>query len=145
MTYMKRIMLIGCTGAGKTTLIQALEGAALSYSKTQSVEYLDKYIDTPGEYSENRWMRGNLQVAGMGADIIAFVQCSTDTQAVFVNGFRYFFTLPVIGVITKVDDPAADVEYAREMLILAGVEEFYSVSAFTGEGLEELRAVLERR
>jgi ethanolamine utilization protein EutP len=54
---MARVMLIGRTGAGKTTLIQALEGMALDYSKTQAVEYLDKYIDTPGEYSENRWMR----------------------------------------------------------------------------------------
>jgi len=139
---MKRVMLIGRTGAGKTTLIQALEGAALKYGKTQAVEYLDKYIDTPGEYSENRWMRGHLQVTGAEADIVAFVQCSTDTQAVFINGFRYFFPLPVIGIITKIDAPDADLDYARLMLQMAGVDEFYCVSAFTGEGLEELRAVL---
>jgi ethanolamine utilization protein EutP len=139
---MARVMLIGRTGAGKTTLIQALEGMALDYSKTQAVEYLDKYIDTPGEYSENRWMRGHLQVTGTEADIVAFVHCSTDTQPVFINGFRYFFPIPVIGIITKVDHPEADVEYARRMLMMAGVDEFYCVSAFTGEGLEELRAAL---
>ncbi|MFZ5975513.1 MAG: EutP/PduV family microcompartment system protein [Bacillota bacterium] len=142
---MKRVMLMGCTGAGKTTLIQALRGEALVYGKTQAVDYVDRYIDTPGEFSENRWMRGYLQVAGSGADIIAFVQSATDTQAMFTNGYRSFFNAPVIGIVTKIDHPEADVEYAREMLELAGVEEIYPVSAFTQEGLIELRAVLEQQ
>ena len=47
---MKRIILMGAIGCGKTTLCQALQGKELIYDKTQAVEFHTEMIDTPGVY-----------------------------------------------------------------------------------------------
>lgn len=45
----KRIILIGHSAAGKTTLCQYLSHEALRYCKTQTVQILNQnMIDTPG-------------------------------------------------------------------------------------------------
>ena len=51
---MKRILLVGTIGCGKTTLCQALNGMALEYKKTQAIEVVNTTIDTPGEYLEKK-------------------------------------------------------------------------------------------
>ena len=51
---MRKIMFIGRTGAGKTTLTQALKGEDITYQKTQDVQHFNAIIDTPGEYCENK-------------------------------------------------------------------------------------------
>ena len=47
---MRKIMFIGRTGAGKTTLTQALKGEDITYQKTQDVQHFNAIKDTPGEY-----------------------------------------------------------------------------------------------
>ena len=49
-----KLMLVGKTGVGKTTLTQRLNKEKLEYKKTQMVDYIGEIIDTPGEYIENR-------------------------------------------------------------------------------------------
>ena len=49
---MKRLILMGRSEAGKTTLTQALKGETITYKKTQYVNYFDVIIDTPGEYAQ---------------------------------------------------------------------------------------------
>ena len=51
---MRKIMFIGRSEAGKTTLSQAMKGDTITYHKTQYVNHYDVIIDTPGEYAENR-------------------------------------------------------------------------------------------
>lgn len=51
---MKKIILIGRSESGKTTLIQALRGEKIHYHKTQYVNHFDVIIDTPGEYVQTR-------------------------------------------------------------------------------------------
>ena len=46
---MRKIILIGRSGAGKTTLTQALKGEGIKYHKTQYVNYFESIIDKPGE------------------------------------------------------------------------------------------------
>ena len=50
---MKKMMLVGRSESGKTTLTQALRGQKPFYHKTQYINYHDVIIDTPGEYAEN--------------------------------------------------------------------------------------------
>ena len=46
----RKIMFMGRSGAGKTTLTQALYGEDIEYHKTQYVNYSKYIIDPPGEY-----------------------------------------------------------------------------------------------
>lgn len=49
----KRVILIGKSTAGKTTLCQCINHEELKYHKTQTVQIINKnMIDTPGEYLE---------------------------------------------------------------------------------------------
>ena len=45
---MKKLILIGRSEAGKTTLVQALRGEKLHYLITQYVNFGGAVIDTPG-------------------------------------------------------------------------------------------------
>ena len=70
----KRIILIGRSGAGKTTLCQYLNHEAIKYYKTQTVQVINQtMIDTPGEYLERTYMRGALMVTSTDADLIVLV------------------------------------------------------------------------
>ena len=51
---MRKIMFIGRSEAGKTTLTQAMKGNTITYHKTQYVNHYDVIIDTPGEYLQSR-------------------------------------------------------------------------------------------
>ena len=44
---MKKLVLIGRSEAGKTTLTQALRGEKIHYHKTQYVNNFDVIVDTP--------------------------------------------------------------------------------------------------
>ncbi|MEG0379821.1 MAG: EutP/PduV family microcompartment system protein, partial [Eubacterium sp.] len=49
---MKKMILVGRSECGKTTLRQALKGNTIQYEKTQYINHFDIIIDTPGEYAE---------------------------------------------------------------------------------------------
>ena len=74
MTQQKRMILIGKTAAGKTTLCQYLTHQDLVYHKTQTIAVMGgQFIDTPGEYLERVRMRGALSVTAAGvSDVISF-------------------------------------------------------------------------
>jgi len=65
---MKKIILIGRSECGKTTLTQALRGEKISYHKTQYINHFDVIIDTPGEYAENKLLAGALALYAYEAD-----------------------------------------------------------------------------
>ncbi|MGL5354913.1 MAG: EutP/PduV family microcompartment system protein, partial [Clostridium sp.] len=66
---MKKVIFIGKTGCGKTTLCQSLDSEEIKYRKTQSVEIYNSSIDTPGEYLENRFYYKALIVTSADADL----------------------------------------------------------------------------
>ena len=98
-----KIMLIGPSAAGKTTLIQRLIDEEIKYDKTQAVEYIGNFIDTPGEYMQQRGYWGSLTITSHDADIIGLVQDSSSEDCWFSGGLTSKFEKPVVGVITKID------------------------------------------
>lgn len=46
---MKKIILMGRSECGKTTLTQALKGDVIHYHKTQYINHYDVVIDTPNK------------------------------------------------------------------------------------------------
>lgn len=139
-----RLMMIGASAAGKTTLIQRLSDEEIKYDKTQAVEYVGNFIDTPGEYMQQRGYWGSLTVTSSDAEIIALVHDSTSEDCWFSGGTASKFEKPVVGIITKIDSKDSNPKQSRSYLELAGCREIFEVSSYTGEGIPELVAGLHR-
>lgn len=135
----KKIILIGRSAAGKTTLCQYIGREELRYLKTPTVQVLGRtMIDTPGEYLERSCYRGALQVSSADADIIVLVQDATDRESLFPPAYSSAFSKPVVGVVTK-SDLADAVQLRRAELFLknAGAREIFITSSINGKGFEE--------
>ena len=139
---MKKMMLIGESGAGKSTLIRALSGENFSSRKAMAVEFFGQFINTPGEFLENRWFYRALITASADCDVLAMLQDATRNSSLFPPQFAATFNRKVVGVISKVDADGANVERAERFLRNAGAREFIRVSSKNGEGLEALRELL---
>jgi ethanolamine utilization protein EutP len=137
---MKKIMLIGKVGCGKTTLCQYLTNQEISYKKTQALEVTGMIIDTPGEYIERRRFYQALAVTSMGTDVVLLLQDPTDCTFTLPPGLQNMFQKPMIGVITKTDlvKDEAMVETARKSLKLAGADPIFNVCSMNGEGIPQL-------
>ncbi|WML28979.1 EutP/PduV family microcompartment system protein [Neobacillus sp. OS1-32] len=142
---MKKIILIGKTGSGKTTLCQKLHGKVVEYQKTQTINPFEHAIDTPGEYIENRFYYKALIVTAADADVIVLVQDCTEEDSFFPPSFAAVFPKPIIGIVTKIDlaNNKRQVKAAEEHLQIAGAEKLFHTSVSTGKGIEELRKYLE--
>ena len=137
---MKKTMLIGRTGCGKTTLTHKLMDEEVKYKKTQAVSYKNKIIDTPGEYVENKMYYKSLLVLSADAKVIVLVQSAIDGATLFPPKFSTMFPKKdVIGVITKTDLENANIERSKKFLIEAGVTEVFTIGLEDSEGLEEIK------
>lgn len=137
---MKKIMLIGRTGCGKTTLTQKLNNEEVKYKKTQAVSYKNRIIDTPGEYVENKMYYKSLLVLSADAKIIVLVQAATDEVTLFPPKFATMFPKKeVIGLVTKTDLENVNVERSKRILLEAGATEVFTIGLNDEEGLETIR------
>ncbi|QHI71143.1 EutP/PduV family microcompartment system protein [Aminipila terrae] len=141
----KRVILIGRSMAGKTTLCQYINNEEIKYYKTQTVHLInDHLIDTPGEYLERRYMRGALSVSAADADIIMLVQDATEDGTMFPPNFSSMYCKPCVGIITKSDIATPkQLEYAEKYLKLAGAGEIFITSSMKGTGFKELMKYFE--
>ena len=139
---MKRILLIGKSMCGKTTLTQRIHGLDIEYEKTQMLIYSDDILDTPGEYMENRMLYKALIVSSYDCDVVGMVQACDEERNIFPPNFSTAFSKPVIGIVTKAD-LSGNPEKAKEILEMAGAEKVFIVSAYENKGVEELVKYLE--
>jgi ethanolamine utilization protein EutP len=138
---MKKIVLIGKSGCGKTTLCQRIFKEELEYKKTQSVEVVGgSAIDTPGEYMEHKQYYKALVVTAVEADLVVMVQSGDDTEWTFSPRINSMFNKPMIGVITKMDMHPEEwkINDIEDLMRFAGAEKVFRVSAVTGEGIRNL-------
>ncbi len=137
---MKKVILIGRSGCGKTSLLQRMNGEEIKYKKTQSIEISGHLIDTPGEYLEHKRMFRSLIVTSTEADMALLIHAADDDESTFFPGMSGILCMPIVGVITKIDKSSpAEIRQAEELLQMTGAEKVFAVSAFTGEGIEVLR------
>ena len=144
---MKKVIFIGNTGCGKSTLSQSLTDQKLEYKKTQSVEVVGSSIlDTPGEYHELGQYKGALMITSADAEVIAFVQSAIDEDKMFSPYYAGSFAKPVIGIVTKIDVATElQIKEAREHLKNAGANQIFNVSNYTRDGIEELKEFLDAK
>ncbi len=135
---MKKIILMGRTECGKTTLTQALQGKNISYHKTQYVNHFDVIIDTPGEYAETKVLARALALYTYEADVVGFLISAVEEYSLYPPCVTPCVNREVIGIVTQIDRPGANVKRAQEWLKLAGCQTIYKVSAYTGEGIWQI-------
>ncbi len=70
-----KVLVIGPVGSGKSTLTKRLLGKEdVPVKKTQSLEYTNWIIDSPGEYSQNPMYYRTLMATALEAK--GFINCS---------------------------------------------------------------------
>ena len=135
---MKKLILVGRSESGKTTLTQVLKGKKPRYHKTQYINYHDVIIDTPGEYAENKELARALALYSYEADVVGLLLDATEQFSLYSPCCTAQANRDVVGIVTKIDHKAANPERAESWLRLAGCEKVFLVSARTGEGIENL-------
>ncbi|MGN0711695.1 MAG: EutP/PduV family microcompartment system protein [Anaerovoracaceae bacterium] len=140
---MRKIIFVGRSEAGKTTLTQALKGQTITYHKTQYVNCYDVIIDTPGEYAETNRLGGALEIFSYEADVCGLLLSAIEPYSLYPPCVTAISTRPCIGIVTKIDHKDADPDRAEEWLRLAGCEKIFRISAYTGEGIAELLSYLK--
>jgi len=140
----KRALLIGKSGCGKTTLANTLAGRTEGNRKTQSVEIIGDLIDTPGEYLERKPFFKALTVTAMDCDCVMILLDCTDAQISIPPMIAGIFGRPVIGVVTKVDLTESEriLADAADNLRMSGASPIYKVSSVSGQGIAELKEYL---
>lgn len=135
-----KIIFMGRTGSGKTTLCQKLNDMEIKYKKTQTVELYSNAIDTPGEYMENRNFYRALIMTAVDASLIALLADPTVYDNYIPPAFAGTFAKEIIGIVTKIklaksDD---DIERVERELREAGAGKIFHVDTVLDIGIDEL-------
>lgn len=139
---MRKLFLMGRSEAGKTTLTQVLKGEEIVYKKTQYTYAGDSVIDTPGEYSESKEVGVGLACFSFEADVVAIVVAADEPFSLFTPNCNAFLNRPLIGIVTKIDSPYANVPMVKQWLENCCCEKIFCINNMTGEGLKELKEYL---
>lgn len=133
---MKKLLLIGRSGCGKTSLTQALRGEKVHYQKTQGMVFDDFLIDSPGEYAENHDLGCALALYSYEADVVALLIAADDDYSLFPPCITCLVNREVIGIVTKIDK--ADPQRAKRWLEISGCRKVFFVNSVTGEGTNKV-------
>jgi ethanolamine utilization protein EutP len=135
----KPIMLVGPTGAGKSTLIKVLNRMDGRIKKTESVTYLPYAIDTPGEMVHIPFLYNALILNSARAALVLFL-ISAKSYPRLPSKIALALKVPAIGIVSQIDGAEeAGIRRAKSALAIAGLKIFFNVSSITGEGIDELR------
>lgn len=142
--YKNRIMVIGRSEAGKSTLMSALGIVQGPVTKTEAVDFRGGCIDTPGELLESPIFKHTFMPLSCKAKVVLLVMDPFQHSS-FPPGITTILRAPVVGVVTKIDlEGAAELlDRAQRMLRLAGAKDVYLVSSMTREGLDALKAKID--
>ena len=134
---MKKIVLMGRSECGKTTLTQALKGEKIHYHKTQYINHFDVVIDTPGEYAQTHHLGYALALYSYEADVVGLLLAANEPYSLFPPNITCMVNRDVIGIVTKIDAPDARPERAARWLRLSGCRRIFYVNPRTNEGVGE--------
>ena len=140
---MKKVLLVGRHGAGKTTLKQLLTGEDIHYVKTQYMDYGDWILDSPGDYAEVHGLSAALAIYSYEADVVALLIAADDDYSLFPPNITCMVNRDVIGIVTKIDKCSP--ERAERWLRLSGCTEIFPIDSHTGLGAEKLKAYLRKQ
>lgn len=140
---MKKLILMGRSESGKTTLKQALNGEKVNYYKTQYIQYDDLLIDTPGEYAQTKHLGYALSLYAYEADVVGLLVAATESYTLFPPNITCMVNREVIGIVTKIHDPGANPKLAEQWLKNSGCKHIFFVDSVTGEGIDKILEYLK--
>ena len=140
---MRKLVLMGRSEAGKTTLTQALKGEEIRYYKTQYVQYFDSFIDTPGEYAQSHRLGKALALYTYEADVVGILVAANEPYCIFPPCVTSQANRECIGIVTKIDLQGANVPLADRWLRNAGCTKIFHVNSLKGEGVPEILEYLK--
>ena len=73
---------------------------------------------------------------------MAIVQAADEPYNLFSPSLRSFILRPLIGIITKIDSPYANIPMVRQWLVNAGCDRIFLINNVTREGIDELMEYL---
>jgi len=136
---MKKIVLMGRSECGKTTLSQALKGEKIQYHKTQYVNHFNVIIDTPGEYAQTKHLGYALALYSYEADVVGLLLAATAHYSLYPPCCTAMCNRDVVGIVTKIHDGKAKPARAAKWLALAGCKKIFYVDSKSYEGIPEIR------
>lgn len=139
---MKKVIFIGRSECGKTTLTQALKGLKIKYHKTQYINNNDLMIDTPGEYIQTKNLGNAIALYAYESDIVGLLLSATEPFSLYPPNITCMANREVIGIVTQIDREDANPDRAERWLRLSGCKKVFRISSVTGEGIDELRDYL---
>ena len=140
---MRKIVLMGRSEAGKTTLTQALKGEKIEYHKTQYINNFDVIIDTPGEYAQTKGLGHALALYTYEADVVGLILSSTEEYSLYPPCITPMANREVVGIVTKIAVEGGDPKRAERWLRLAGCEKIFFVDSKHNVGVVELLEYLK--
>ncbi|QSX05618.1 50S ribosome-binding GTPase [Sedimentibacter sp. zth1] len=136
----KRIMIIGPSRCGKTTLANFLNDKEAIARRTADIIYGKNTIDVPGAYIENSWMYKHIIAIAQDASHVLILIDQSGNREVYSPGFAKLFNCPVIGVIIKTDLMPKNRENCIKQLKRIGVSEpYFFINNINQEGIESLK------
>ncbi|MCI9109564.1 MAG: EutP/PduV family microcompartment system protein [Lachnospiraceae bacterium] len=135
---MKKIILMGRSECGKTTLTQALKGEHIQYHKTQYINYFDVIIDTPGEYIQTKQLGYALALYAYEADVVGLLLSATEPYSLYPPNITSMVNREVVGIVTKINEKGANLERAKRWLKLTGCKTIFFVDSKRQQGIAEI-------
>ena len=135
---MKKLILMGRSESGKTTLTQVLRGEDISYDKTQYIKFENQLIDTPGEYAQTHHLGRALALYSYEADMVGLLISATEPYSLFPPCVTCMVNREVIGIVTKCEEEGANPDRAENWLRLSGCQKIFRIDSVTGYGVNEL-------
>ena len=141
---MKKLILMGRSESGKTTLTQVLRGEEISYDKTQYIKFENCLIDTPGEYAQTHHLGRALALYSYEADMVGLLISATEPYSLFPPCVTCMVNREVIGIVTKSEEEDANPDRAENWLRLSGCKKVFRIDSVTGYGVNELISYLNQ-
>lgn len=141
---MKKLILMGRSECGKTTLTQVLRGEEISYDKTQYIKFENCLIDTPGEYAQTNHLGRALALYAYEADIVGLLISATEPYSLFPPCVTSMCNREVIGIVTKSEQADANPDRAENWLRISGCKKVFRIDSVTGFGVNDLIAYLNQ-
>ena len=141
---MKKLILMGRSESGKTTLTQVLNGEKVSYDKTQYIKFDNCLIDTPGEYAQTHHLGRALALYSYEADMVGLLCSATEPYSLFPPCITCMVNREVIGIVTKSEQEGANPDRAENWLRISGCEKVFRIDSITGYGVNELIEYLNK-